>query len=103
MSWVEPDQWRTARPDPITPHAGRILQHMNDDHGEALKAYCLAFSKATEVAGVTMVGIDQYGFEMSAETPEGPRPIRVAFDAPLETANDARIQLVAPAKRAPEG
>jgi len=100
MSWVEPDAWRGAEADPIAPHADRILQHMNDDHGSALQAYCLAFSRATEVASATMVGIDRHGFEMSAETPEGPRPIRVAFDTPLTDAQDARVQLVALAKKA---
>jgi hypothetical protein len=100
MSWVDPAGWRAADADPIAPHAARILKHMNDDHAAALQAYCLAFSKATKVEVATMVGIDRYGFEMSAETPDGPRPIRVAFDAPLQDASDARVQLVALAKRA---
>ena len=49
-----------------------------------------------------MVGIDRYGFEMSAATEQGPRPIRVAFDAPIETAQDSRTVLVDLAKRARE-
>lgn len=102
MSWVEPEDWGRAAPDPITPHSAGILDHMNADHADALVAYCLAFSRATEVASATMVGIDRYGFEMSAETPEGPRPIRVAFDEPIASPGEARSALVALVQRARE-
>jgi putative heme iron utilization protein len=47
-----------------------------------------------------MTGIDRYGFEMSAKTEKGPRPIRVAFDAAIGDAKEARTQLVELAKRA---
>ncbi len=47
-----------------------------------------------------MVGIDRYGFEMSAATEQGPRPIRIAFDEPIETARDSRTVLVELAERA---
>lgn len=73
---------------------------MNEDHADALVAYCLAFSRAERVASATMVALDRYGFEMSAETPEGPRPIRVAFDAPLGSADQVRTQMIALLERA---
>ena len=100
MSWVEASDWYGAEPDPIAPVAKSILEHMNDDHAAALEAYCQAFSKADAVSEVKMTGIDRYGFEMSATTDKGPRPIRVAFDQPIEDAQEARVQLVALARRA---
>jgi len=100
MSWVESADWYTAEADPIAPFAGRILDHMNKDHGAALLAYCHAFSKAGEVPEARMTGIDRYGFEMSAKTDKGPRPIRVAFDGSIADAHEARTQLVELAKRA---
>jgi putative heme iron utilization protein len=42
-----------------------------------------------------MTGIDRYGFEMSAVTPDGPRPIRVAFAKQISTEGEARAALVA--------
>ena len=102
MSWVEPTDWSTSKPDPIAPHADRILSHMNADHADTLVLYCQAFSRAQEVSEATMVGIDRYGFEMSAATEQGPRPIRVAFEAPIETAQDARVLLVDLSKKARE-
>jgi putative heme iron utilization protein len=41
-----------------------------------------------------MTGIDRYGFEMSATTAEGPRPIRVAFAKSVSTPEEARAVLV---------
>jgi len=52
------------------------------------------------VTAATMTGLDRYGFEMSAQTPEGPRPVRVAFAGPIETPGEARAALVAMVKDA---
>jgi len=61
-----------------------------------------AFSKAADITSATMTGIDRYGFEMSARTKEGPRPVRLAFASPvgaLEEARAALIAMLADAKR----
>jgi heme iron utilization protein len=95
MSWVSGSDWHEARPDPLAPRAAGIITHMNEDHAAAMVLYCRAFSRATEVSAASMVGIDQYGFEMSATTPEGPRPIRLGFTTPVRTADEARAALIA--------
>jgi putative heme iron utilization protein len=95
MSWVEAGDWTAAEPDPIQHHAGRIIAHMNDDHGTALRLCTEAFSLAKDFDTVTMTAIDRYGFEVSVATSEGPRPVRIAFSEALHTAKDARTQLVA--------
>jgi putative heme iron utilization protein len=73
---------------------------MNADHADAIALYCKAFSKATDLTSATMTGVDRYGFEMSAKTPEGPRPVRVAFAKPVSTAEEVRAALVAMVKDA---
>jgi hypothetical protein len=95
MSWVSAHDWAAAEPDPLAPHAAGIVAHMNDDHASALPLYCRAFSRGTEVTEATMTGIDRYGFEMSAKTADGPRPIRVGFAETIATPTDARKVLVA--------
>ncbi len=95
MSWVGVADWLAAESDPVAPFAEEIIAHMNDDHTDALPIYCHAFSRATEFTAVTMTGIDRYGFEMSAITPTGPRPIRVAFAEQISTREEARTALVA--------
>ena len=76
MSWVEVADWLGAAPDPIAGHAEGIITHMNADHSEAMVACCRAFTKATDTTTATMTSVDRYGFEMSATTAAGPRPIR---------------------------
>lgn len=100
MSWVSTEAWHAAEPDPLAPHAAGILEHMNTDHADALALYCHAFSRSGPVAAATMTGVDRYGFELSAETAGGPRPIRVAFDAPADTPTAVRTALVALVARA---
>ena len=100
MSWITQDDWQAAEADPLAPYAAGAIAHMNADHAEAMVLYCKAFSKATEVTSATMSGVDRYGFDMSAKTPEGPRPVRVAFARPVTTPDELRAALVAMAKDA---
>jgi putative heme iron utilization protein len=94
MSWIEQTDWQAAEPDPLGPSASRMIAHMNADHADALALYCRAFSKATDVTSAKMTGIDRYGFEMSAATAEGPRPVRVAFPTSVNTPEEARAVLI---------
>ncbi len=100
MSWVSLADWQTASADPIAPVAPQIINHMNEDHADAMVAYCRAFSRASDTKEATMTGIDRYGFEMSAVTEAGPRPIRLAFGSPISTATQARTELVQLVKQA---
>jgi hypothetical protein len=47
-----------------------------------------------------MVSIDRYGFEMSAVTSDGNRPIRLAFDNEISTSDEARMEIISLVKRA---
>jgi heme iron utilization protein len=94
MSWVPVEAWLAAEPDPIAPFADGIIAHMNDDHADAMPLYCRAFSKAQDIEVATMTSIDRYGFEMSAQTKDGPRPVRLAFAQPISSRDEARKALV---------
>ena len=102
MSWIEQDAWAGASPDPIAKAAGPIISHMNDDHADTMVLYCKAFSKASDTSAAQMTAVDRYGFEMSATTGEGPRPIRLAFPKPITRPDEVRAGLVALAKSARE-
>ena len=94
MSWVEKTAWEEAEPDPLAASAAGVITHMNADHADAMVDYCRAFSTATDVASATMTNIDRYGFEMSAVTPEGPRPVRLVFPQVVTTPEQARDALI---------
>jgi putative heme iron utilization protein len=100
MSWVTAADWAAATPDPLAEHAAGILAHMNDDHAGVMVEYCKAFSRAADTTSATMTSVDRYGFEMSAITGAGPRPIRVAFSRPLAKPDEVRQEMVALAKKA---
>jgi putative heme iron utilization protein len=100
MSWISQGDWHAAEADPLAPYAAGVIAHMNADHADALVLYCKAFSKATDITSATMTGVDRYGFEMSAKTAAGPRPVRVAFARPVSTPEEVRATLVAMAKDA---
>ena len=100
MSWVTDEQWFQAEPDPMIPYANDIIEHMNDDHADSMVLYCKAMSKATDTSSAVMTQIDRYGFEMSANTSEGPRPIRLAFNNEVSNADEARKELVYLVKKA---
>jgi len=95
MSWVTTDDFRAGTVDPIAPHARGILDHMNDDHADALLTYARAFTTATDATAATMTAVDRLGFEMTVDTPRGRGPARLAFAAPIGSAKDARVALVA--------
>ena len=100
MSWISKGEWQTAEPDPLGRSGAGIIAHMNADHADAMVLYCKAFSKATEITVASMTGIDRYGFEMSAKTQDGPRPVRLAFATPVSTPEDARAALISMLKDA---
>ena len=43
MGWVESGEYRQARPDPLVDAAAGILEHMNRDHADALRAYARVY------------------------------------------------------------
>ena len=100
MSWVELEDWQQATSDPVFHCATTIIDHMNKDHADAMVLLCKTMSQATTTQEATMVGVDRYGFEMSALTEDGPRPIRLAFEQIATTQKQVREQMVALVKKA---
>ena len=100
MSWISKADWEAAEPDPLSASAAGMIAHMNADHADAMVLYCKAFSRATELTSASMTGVDRYGFDMSAMTPKGPRPVRVAFGNPVSTPEEVRAALISMLKDA---
>ncbi|HEX4997717.1 MAG TPA: DUF2470 domain-containing protein [Terriglobia bacterium] len=80
--WVEPDEFATRNPFSAAQES-RILQHMNQDHPDALKRYA--------GAEAVMVGIDGEGFDLMTDA--GKR--RLEFPSPISTMDEARQALIA--------
>lgn len=100
MSWVGADDYREAEPDPLASAAQGILEHMNDNHADAVLAYARGLAGIADAASAAMTAVDRYGFELAATTPKGPRAARLAFDDVIATSDDARRALIALVQRA---
>jgi heme iron utilization protein len=85
--WIEPSEF--TMPNPFSPaEESRIIQHMNDDHRDALRLYAGGKS-------ATMAGIDGEGFDVL----QSGKKVRLPFDTPVRNMEEARQALVAMAKR----
>ena len=85
--WIEPDAMLIKNPFRETERG--IVEHMNRDHQKALFHYCKVAS-VPAVEAVTMTGIDSEGFDILADG----RKLRIDFESPISTVEDARKRLV---------
>lgn len=92
IHWIAGDELR-APPHRLATEEAAILDHMNADHAENLRAYC-RHVHGVEAAQAAMIGIDTAGFDVRADG----KLLRFAFDTPVTDAQEARQALVALAK-----
>jgi putative heme iron utilization protein len=85
--------------DFFTPeHRQRILDHMNEDHADAVLHYARHFGKRASATAATMIGIDRTGIDLVVTEAGGEQALRIPFDEPLATPEDAHHKLVRMAK-----
>jgi hypothetical protein len=99
MGWVAADDYQSAAADPLADAAARIIEHMNNDHAEALREIARHFGNL-ETEQSTMVSCDRLGFVIRARTAEGMKGLRIPFTEEVRSAEDARRVLVAMVKQA---
>jgi len=97
MSWVSADDHAAAEPDPLRPHVAGIVEHMNDDHADALVAYCRVFGGRPATDRAEMVGVDRYGFTMlAADAGTADRTaVRIAWGRRVDTVGAVRAATIA--------
>jgi putative heme iron utilization protein len=96
MSWVDAAGYTDAEPDPLRPHAARIVDHMNDDHADSLVLFARVFGGREQAVEARMVDCDRYGFAMfSRDTPDGEQTaVRLPFRTRVDTPEGARTAMV---------
>jgi heme iron utilization protein len=96
MSWVTPETYAAAEPDPLHSAQATVCAHMNDDHADANLLYAQQLLGVSAATAARMTAVDRYGFTLSISTPESPlRSGRVAFDEPVSSADEVRAKVVA--------
>ncbi len=93
MGWIEGDDFQVPT-NPLFIEETDILNHMNTDHTENLKAYCKHYHQV-ETSSVTMIGIDSLGFDVRVNHQQ---QLRFTFSQAISNAQEARAALVEMAK-----
>jgi putative heme iron utilization protein len=85
-----------AEPDPLRPDAERIIEHMNDDHADALVLFGKVLADRPDTTRARLIGGDRYGFAvLAADGPDADEvAVRLHFDVPTDTADAARKAMV---------
>lgn len=93
MGWVTAEDYRSAKVDPLSDAAPRILGHMNSDHVPAmiLLAKVHAALDATEAS---MTSVDRLGFQLRLKTADGMKGTRINFLHEVHNSDEARKVLV---------
>jgi putative heme iron utilization protein len=88
IRWIERDEWLVATPE-WAPGEARIVEHMNDDHADAMQEMVRALC-GEEPRDVAMLCCDAEGFHLRSSD----RPRWIPFAKPCTTPNEVRKEMV---------
>jgi len=74
--------------------AARIVEHMNAEHENDLLLFAQVYAGEAGATAARMIGIDAEGIDLEVTGAEGQKEVRIAFDAPVHTPEDAHRALV---------
>jgi putative heme iron utilization protein len=86
--------------DPVSRAAARAIEHLNDDHADALLEIAQALGGAPEASAARCVDADRTGLDLVATTPAGEVEVRVDYDEPIEEPAGLRKATVKLAQKA---
>ncbi|MBF6136474.1 DUF2470 domain-containing protein [Nocardia otitidiscaviarum] len=100
MDSATAEQYATAAPDPVIPHARRAITHLNDDHADALLAMARAFGGYPDADTASCERADRYGLDLRVTTPRGMAVTRVGYFSPIDSIGELRAATVELTRRA---
>ena len=100
MDSTDPADYHAAEPDPVAAGAAYAIEHLNDDHADALLLMAQALGGHGDATEATCVRIDRYGLDLRLQTPRGIAETRIAFAEPANAPGDLRAATVELARRA---
>jgi putative heme iron utilization protein len=86
--------------DPVSEGAARAIDHLNEDHADALLEMAQALGGRPEATAAHCLDADRTGLDLVVETPNGEQPVRVEYEEPIEAAEGLRKATVKLAQRA---
>jgi heme iron utilization protein len=100
MAGTDPQRYASAEPDPVAPNAAFAVEHLNDDHADALLDMARAVAGHTDATAATCLRADRYGLDLDVRTPRGRALARVGFARPATAPDGLRAATVELARRA---
>jgi putative heme iron utilization protein len=106
MGWVSVEDYASATPDPLAAVAPGIIQHMNADHGDALRRIARHdIAREPDSAGpheaaaavldeATITAVDRLGFYVRLKTGDRVHGRRIAFPREVKDSNEARAVFI---------
>ncbi len=93
MGWVAAGDYTAAAPDPLAADAPGIIQHMNMDHGDALRRIARNDTGETpDEASITAV--DRLGFHLRLRSGDRVHGRRIAFPRGVKNPNEVRAVFI---------
>ncbi|WP_028062867.1 HugZ family pyridoxamine 5'-phosphate oxidase [Solirubrobacter soli] len=100
MDSTDADAFHAAEPDPVASGAAYAIEHLNDDHADALLLMAQKLAGHPDASEAKCVRIDRYGMDLHVQTPRGFAETRLEFAEPANRPGDLRAATVELAKRA---
>lgn len=88
--------------DPVSEGAARAIDHLNEDHADALLNMARALGECPQASAARCLDADRAGLDLLAQTPAGEVEVRVPYEEPIESPGGLRKATVALAQRARE-
>jgi putative heme iron utilization protein len=86
--------------DPVSEGAERAVNHLNEDHDDALLEMAQALGGAPEATAARCLDADRTGLDLLVQTPDGEREVRVSYEEPIEEPAGLRKATVRLAQKA---
>jgi putative heme iron utilization protein len=86
--------------DPVSQGAAGAIEHLNDDHADALLEMAQALGGRPEATAARCVDADRTGLDLIATIPAGEIPVRVDYDEPIDGPEALRKATVKLAQKA---
>jgi putative heme iron utilization protein len=93
MGWVSAADYTRAAPDPLASAAAGILEHMNQDHADALLRIARHASEE-QPDEAFMTAVDRLGFHVRLKTGDRIHGRRIAFPREVKDRNEVRAVLI---------
>jgi len=86
--------------DPVSAGAARAIEHLNEDHADALLEMAQALGGCRQATAARCLDADRTGLDLVVSTPAGETPVRVEYEEPIDAPEGLRKATVKLAQKA---